>query len=236
MCFSHSASQAPSCYCSFALYSPDLLPALRWSATAAAGHKQKHRKDIKKKIKKDSVHQQHKHGIFIPLHSGMARHKAEFFFCLFSFCPFPSGKVVLGLSVVTENLQFCRGVTDTCSLKSKVQVGAETSPSPPCLLLQFYILRDNMLVVLCGGFHETQRIMKRGEETSTEPSRRNLQPLLTGNRSKAMTCCFVKWRIPQPIRDPLYSHFPDYLYCCKTKSRETRVPSLSLPLSATLQK
>lgn len=47
---------------------------------------------------------------------------------------------------------------------------------------------------LCGGFHETHSIMKSGkrppqgpEQLIQEPSKRNLQPLLTDNRSKAMT-------------------------------------------------
>lgn len=66
-----------------------------------------------------------------------------------------------------------------------------------CFSLSLYILRHNMVVpshALSGGFHETQDIMKHGKRPTQppqrliqEPSKRNLQPLWTGNSSKTMT-------------------------------------------------
>lgn len=249
-------------YCSSSPYKPSSFPsALPFTV---AGHQQKHRKGIKtkKKVNKnpagDNIADQHHNPGMLYCWSqnlGLARHAGKFFYCI--SLPSLSWHCSL-ISGVIDDQQFWRRMMDTYSLKNRSTelVGAATLLSwhiswlsrrvslteELSALLHRIIFSKGMWWVpatSCVEAFNTLTASWRVEKGPREWPEQLIQEHLATPDWQQIQRKYPKiegFDVPSAVQDPLRFHFPDYLYCCKTRSMEISVPSLSLPFPATLQK
>lgn len=140
-----------------------------------------------------------------------------------------------------QNQKYRIGGCSYIALRTCSTAGQKVQPDRriPFLTLLFYMVRDNVVVPAMSCAKASMkntapwRVQRATRASWTAHSKRNPQPLLTGDRSKVMTTSGKDSTCLQSARTP---YILILLIFYKTRSTDISAPSLSLPFPATLQK